>query len=147
ADLRTAGLLGKMGERMVAVILEGKTGKDYRPVEKTDLAACSAAARIDVERPAEVILPEINAEDAQDDVSNSTGIRVHLYGMKTWGSLFNPRQLVTMQTLIGLLDRNLEAMKAEIADGEYRKAVGIYLALWISRASARYCSVTLWNKN
>jgi len=27
----------------------------------------------------------------EDAISNSTGISVHLYGMKTWGSLFNPR--------------------------------------------------------
>ncbi|TSA50209.1 DUF1156 domain-containing protein [archaeon] len=145
ADLRTAGLAGKMGERMVAVIVEGKNGKGYRPVEETDLAAFREATTIDVERPGELILPEINAEGAEDDISNSTGIRVHLYGMKTWGSLFNPRQLVAMETFVETLHEALDRMKDEITDEEYRNVVGIYLGLWVSRNSMRMSSVGRWN--
>ncbi|MEW5977424.1 MAG: DUF1156 domain-containing protein [Acidobacteriota bacterium] len=144
ADLRTAGLSGRMGAQMVAVITEDK-GKRYRSVEDSDLKAFQEAANIPAERPQELILPEVNAEDADDDVSNSTGIRVHLYGMKTWGSLFNQRQLVAMQTFVACLHDALEEMKNEIHDDKYRQAVGIYLGLWVSRSSARYCSVTLWN--
>lgn len=143
ADLRAAGLAGRMGERMVAVITEDKGGKRYRPVEETDLAAFGEASAIEVERPGELILPEINAEDA-DDVANSTGIRVHLYGMKTWGSLFNPRQLVAMQTFVACLREALEEMEEEIEDDEYRKAVGIYLGLWVSRFSMFMSNVGLW---
>ncbi|GIV84226.1 MAG: hypothetical protein KatS3mg052_1233 [Candidatus Roseilinea sp.] len=145
ADLRWAGQAGQMGERMVAVITEDKGGKRYRPVEESDLAAFREAAKIEVERPGELILPEINADDADDDVSNSTGIRVHLYGMKTWGSLFNPRQLVAMQTFVTCLREALEEMKKEIEDEEYRKAVGNYLGLWVSKVSARLCTVGRWN--
>lgn len=144
ADLRAAGLAGKMGERMVAVIVEGKNGKDYRPVEETDLAAFRKALAMDVERPPELILPEINAQDAAEDISNSTGIRVHLYGMKTWGSLFNPRQLVVMQTFVQTLHEALDKMKEEISDEEYRKAVGIYLGLWVSRSAPRFSNVETW---
>ncbi|MBW2130846.1 MAG: DUF1156 domain-containing protein [Deltaproteobacteria bacterium] len=152
ADLRSAGLAGKMGERMVAVIVEGKNGKDYRPVEGTDLAAFRKALAMDVERPPELILPEINTQDAAEDISNSTGIRVHLYGMKTWGSLFNPRQLVAMQTFVQTLHEALEKMKedlpagqAGISDEEYRKAVGIYLGLWVSRIASRLSNVGVWH--
>ena len=38
-DLRRAGLEGKLGERMVAVITDTPQGKDYRPVEPSDLQA------------------------------------------------------------------------------------------------------------
>jgi len=145
ADLRAAGLSGKMGERMVAVIVEGKNGKDYRPVEETDLAAFREAASMDVERPNELILPEINAQGAAEDISNSTGIRVHLYGMKTWGSLFNPRQLVAMQTFVQTLHEALDKMTEEISDEEYRKALGIYLGLWISRIAQRSSNVGIWH--
>jgi adenine-specific DNA methylase len=133
-----------MGERMVAVITEDKSGKRYRPVEETDLAAFREAAKIEVERPGELILPEITGEDAEG-VANSTGIRVHLYGMKTWGSLFNPRQLVAMQTFVACLREALEAMKKEITDDEYRKAVAIYLGLWLSRIGQRSSNVGIWN--
>jgi len=142
-ELRRAGQAGQMGERMVAVIVEGKDGKTYRRVEETDLEAFREAEKIEVERPGELILPEINAEDG-DDVATSTGIRVHLYGMKTWGSLFNPRQLVAMQTFVACLHEALEQMREEIEDEEYRKVVGIYLGLWVSRLAQRCNSQSTW---
>ena len=145
ADLRTAGLSSRMGEQMVAVITDNKDGKRYRPVEEIDLKAFRKASEIPAERPQEMILPEVNADDAEDDISNSTGIRVHLYGMKTWGSLFNPRQLVAMQTFVACLHEALEAMKDEISDQEYRKAVGIYLGLWTSRIAQRSSNVGIWH--
>jgi adenine-specific DNA methylase len=145
AELRRAGQAGHMGERMVAVITEDKSGKRYRPVEETDLAAFREAAKIEVERPGELILPEITGEDAED-VANSTGIRVHLYGMKTWGSLFNPRQLVAMQTFVACLREALERMRKELEDEEYRNVVGTYLGLWLSRNSMRMSTVGAWHK-
>jgi len=145
ADLRVAGRAGKMGECMVAVIVEDKGGKDYRPVEETDFQAFREAAAMDVERPTELILPEINAGDAEDHISNSTGIRVHLYGMKTWGSLFNCRQLVAMQTSVECLHEALDALRNEIQDEEYRNVVGTYLGLWLSRNSMRMSTVGRWN--
>jgi len=144
-DLRQAGQAGKMGERMVAVIVEGKDGKDYRPVEESDLAAFREAAAMEVERPRELILPEINGPDVPEDVSHYRSINVDLYGVKTWGSLFNPRQLVAMQTFVACLREALEGMKKEIEDDEYRKAVGIYLGLWLSRIAQRSSNVGLWD--
>ncbi len=159
ADLRAAGLAGRMGERMVAVIEEKEESvvrrvrgryvtvkiktKDYRPVEDTDLAAFREAAQIEVERPGELILPEINAEDAED-VANSTGIRVHLYGMKTWGSLFNPRQLVAMQTFVACLREAMDAMKEEVSDEDYRRCLGLYLGLWLDRVASFAANVCRW---
>ncbi|MFB3855670.1 MAG: DUF1156 domain-containing protein, partial [Vicinamibacterales bacterium] len=145
AAVRAAGCEGRLGGRMVAAVVEAKDGKDYRPVEESDIAAFRAAAAIEVERPGELILPEINAEEADDDVANSTGIRVHLYGMKTWGSLFNARQLVAMQTFTACLHEALAAMGPEIEDPEYRRAVALYLGLWVSRNAMRMTSVGRWN--
>jgi putative DNA methylase len=145
AELRRAGQAGQMGERMVAVIVEGKDGKEYRPAEGSDLEAFRAACAIPAERPRELILPEVNADDADDDVSNSTGIRVHLYGMKTWGSLFSPRQLVAMQTFVACLHEALVEMEKDIEDDDYRRVVGIYLGLWLSRNSMRMSTVGRWD--
>ena len=143
AELRRAGQAGQMGERMVAVIVEGKDGKEYRPVEDSDLAAFRAAATIEVEVPTEPIRPEVTLAD--DHVANRGDITVHLYGMKTWGSLFNPRQLVAMQTFLSCLHEALEEMEKDIENDEYRKAVAIYLGLWVSKVSARLCTVGRWN--
>jgi adenine-specific DNA methylase len=144
-DLRKAGLENKLGERLVGVITERENGKDYRMVEPTDLAAFETAKRIasSLEKPREPILPEITSSE-DDAVSNSTGIRVHLYGMKTWGSLFNCRQLVVMQTLVNALGEALTEMRKETHDAEYEKTVAAYLGLWVSRISMFETTVGLW---
>lgn len=148
-ELRRAGLEGKMGERMVAVIIETPEGRSYRPVEPTDLAAFSNAQRIatGLERPGEYVVPEINAPTAAPDAGAHASIRIDLYGFKTFGSLFNPRQLVAMQALMSSLREAVREMRTlKENTQELESAVAITLGLWISRASARFCTVTVWHK-
>jgi putative DNA methylase len=131
-DLRIAGQNGLMKERLTAVIVEGKNGKDYREVEDFDLHAFRKAADIRVESPAEAI------EEGQ------WNIKTWLYGMKTWGSLFNQRQLVVMQTFVEYLHNALKEMEKKVHDEKYRQAVTIYLGLWISRMAPRFSNVGTW---
>jgi len=132
AELRRAGQAGQMGERMVCVVVEGKGGKDYRPVEDIDLAGFARAGRIEVERPGEGI-PD-----------NQWNVKTWLYGMNTWGSLFNPRQLVAMQTFVGCLHEALEEMKKEISDEDYRLCLALYLGLWLDRVASFAANVCRW---
>jgi putative DNA methylase len=145
SDVRKAGLDGRLGQRMVAVIIDTAEGKDYRSIEEVDLQAFRRASAIPVDPPSELILPEITAEGVEDDVSNSTGIRVHLYGMRTWGSLFNHRQLVAMETFTSCLHEALDSMRQEVPDEQYRVALGTYLGLWLSRNSMRMSTVGSWH--
>jgi putative DNA methylase len=148
-DLRRAGLDGKMGERMVAVIVETADGRDYRPVEPTDLTAFASAQRnaMGLERPGEYVVPEINAPTAAPDAGAHASIRIDLYGFKTFGSLFNPRQLVAMHTLMSLLREAVSKMTVATRNTPgLGISVAVLLGLWISRASARYCTVTVWHK-
>ena len=134
-DLRRAGLEGNMGERMVAVITNTPQGKDYRTFEPPDLEAFEEAKRLSeaVERPSEVI-PE-----------NQWDVKTWLYGMKTWGSLFNPRQLLAMQTFIACLHDALAELEPHEPDAEYRKAVMAYFGLWVSRIAQRMSSMGVWH--
>src|SRR5690348_6968647 len=88
-DLRQAGKDGNLGERLVCVIVDTPDGKDYRLPDTKDFHAVEQAGDLAaaINRPAEPILPEITllSED-EDRIANSTGIRVHQYGFKTWGS-------------------------------------------------------------
>lgn len=144
-DLRIAGLEGEMGERMVAVITDTPQGKGYRAVEPGDSRAFEKAQALakNVERPNEPILPEITGNE-EDEISNSTGIRVHLYGMKTWGSLFNARQLLAVQTLITCFHDAVVEMERSQKDPGYQKALAAYLGLWISRSSSFASNVCRW---
>ncbi len=147
-DLRREALDGKMGERMAAVILNTTNGRGYRSVEQVDLDSFAEAVRLAqaVELPREYIVPEINAPNAPSDAGAHRSISVDIYGFKTFGSLFNPRQLVAMQTLVRCLHDALTQIEKTVPDPEYRKSLAAYLGLWISRVSARYCSLTVWNK-
>jgi putative DNA methylase len=143
ADLRRAGLEGKLGERMVAVITDTPQGKDYRPVEPADLQAFERARQLAemVERPSEYIVPEINAPNAPSDAGAHRSISVDIYGFKTFGSLFNSRQLIAMQTLVECLHDALAELEKREPETEYSKAVAAYLGLWVSRNAMRFTNI------
>lgn len=145
--IRKAGLDGKLGQTPVAVITDGKHGKQYRDVEDSDLEAIKRAVQASaaLEAPLEKILPEITGKDAED-VSNSTGIRVHLYGMKTWGSLFTPRQLLAMQTFLSTVS-DLKAPILKEYGTEYGLAVHVYLSVWLSKLAMFNNTVTRWRSD
>lgn len=134
-EIRTAGRDGRMGEQMVCVVVEGKGGKDYRPVEATDLAGFARAKGIEVERPGENI-PE-----------NQWNVKTWLYGMNTWGALFNQRQLVAIQTFVASLHDALNAMEKEIPDKGYRLGLALYLGLWLDRIAVFNNNVTRWRSS
>ncbi|MGI6209673.1 MAG: DUF1156 domain-containing protein, partial [Anaerolineae bacterium] len=134
--LRQAGLDRRMGERMVAVITDTPGGKDYRPVEERDLIAFREAAvsARQVESPSELVVPD-----------NTRDFRTQLYGYKTYGSLFNPRQLLATQTFIACLREALAELERSQPDPEYRRAVAAYLGFWVSRFAQRGSGVGMWN--
>ncbi|GAB4243748.1 MAG: DUF1156 domain-containing protein [Thermoleophilia bacterium] len=131
-EIRTAGRAGRMSEQMVCVVVEGRGGKDYRAPEDADLAGFARASRIEVERPGEGI-PE-----------NQWNVKTWLYGMNTWGALFNPRQLVAMQTFVACLHEAMDAMKEEVSDEDYRRCLALYLGLWLDRVASFATNVCRW---
>jgi adenine-specific DNA methylase len=143
-DLRAAGIDGKMKERMVAVVVQGKTEKDYRPVEETDLRASLAAEAFQVDLPGEYIVPEINSPGASRDAGSHRSINLELYGFTRWGQLFNHRQLVVMDQLVRGLHEAIGEMEREVPDADYRRALATYLALWIDRVAAFGNTFTRW---
>ncbi len=162
-DVRRAGLEERMSERMLAIVVErpvkqvrsikgrlvtvNTAEKHYRPVEETDLAAFEQASRLaeTVERPSEYIVPEINAPNAPPDAGAHRSISIELYGFKTFGSLFNPRQLVAIQTLIVCLREAIVEMETLEQNKDYCSAVALYLGLWVSKMSSRLTTFGRWH--
>jgi putative DNA methylase len=146
AHLRRAGLEGKLAERMVAVITDTPQGKDYRPVEPTDLNAFEKAMRLaeHVERPSEYIVPEINSPNAPVDAGAHRSISVDLYGFKTFGSLFNWRQLLAMQTFVSCAKEAIRELNRYEQNNEYRNAVAGYLGLLVNRVASFQSSLGRW---
>lgn len=131
-EIRIAGRSGQMGQQMVCVVVEGANGKDYRTVGNVDLAAYATAEGIATESPRELI-PQ-----------NQWKIGQWLYGMKTWGELFNQRQLVALQAFVSSLHEALNVMGKSLPDKNYRNALGLYLGLWIDRVASFNNSFARW---
>ena len=161
ADTRRLAREGKMGQRMVAVVLHHphQTGKKYRLATPEDEATYAAAevalqAKIAAWPYLESPLPE---EELADDKRN---LWVQLYGYTTFKSLFNTRQQLALVTFLGKIkgsyDRIRSELSADCADGgeksvqsvdvdELARAVVGYVAIVLNR-QADYCnSLTSWH--
>ena len=143
-DLRKAGASGLMGEQIVAMVVEGQKGKDYRAVEPGDLEAFKAAKAFEVQAPTEYIVPEINSPTASPEAGAHRSINLELYGFTRWGQLFNHRQLVVLEEFGSRLHEALSLMEPSIPDPDYRQAVAIYLGLWIDRVAAFGNTMCRW---
>ena len=141
---------GRMGQELIAVVVEGQSGRRYCP--PTSAGAASAPSAHPRWKP-EVALPD-----------RGLGFRVQAYGLDEWWKLFTQRQLVALTTLSDLLGETAakvrsDATKAELPrDGErlrdggrgahaYADAVVTYLALGISRLADMCNAFCRWESS
>lgn len=145
--IREQGLAGTLDARLMAIVAEGDSGRVYlTPTPEHETAAKAAI-------PAWTPDLEIN--------HNPRDIRTQLYGMKTYGDLFTPRQLVALTTFSDLVQEARERVKQDaVATGmpddglgldeggvgatAYADAVAVYLGLATSRASDAWSIVVSW---
>ncbi len=108
---------GRMGARLMAIVAEGERGRIYlAPTQEMEAIAQTAEP---VWRP-EITMPE-----------NPRWFSPPLYGLKTYGDLFTPRQLVALTTFSDLVAEAREQVKKDFlgaratcpqnAEGEKRK--------------------------
>lgn len=139
---------GRMGARLMAAVAEGERGRVYlSPTGVMESVACKAKP----EWKPEVAMPE-----------NPRWFSPPLYGLKTYGDLFTPRQLVALTTFSDLVQEARELVKRDaladglpddgkpLADGgtgatAYADAVGVYLGLGISRLANRSATLNFWD--
>ncbi len=139
---------GKAGERMVAVVLHkpDTKGKRYRLATENDVAIFKSAAKYLVEKrqklmeqwgmdpvPDEEILRKCHEVD-----------RMPMYGMHTWGDLFNARQKLALITFTEKVRLAYQKMIGEGYDAGYAKAVVSYLGLGINRLADYNSSLSVW---
>jgi adenine-specific DNA methylase/very-short-patch-repair endonuclease len=97
--IRSEAMKGRMGQRLMAIVAEGSRGRVYLPpTAEHESIAKSALPSWKPETP----LPE-----------KALGFRVQLYGMKTYGDLFTPRQLVALTTFADLVGEAIEKVKQD----------------------------------
>lgn len=134
----------QVGDRMVAVVVQGKNEKEYRPVEEVDLRAVKTVQAMHVEAPGEYIVPEINGPGASHAAGSHRSISLELYGFTRWGQLFNQRQLVVMDHFVQAVRDATVGLAKEVSDDDYRTALATYLGLWIDRIAMFSNSFCRW---
>jgi putative DNA methylase len=128
--IRAEGRAGRMSSQLMAVVVEGTSGRIYIDPTPEDEHIASQAQAQNVP---ETQLPE-----------KALSFRVQVYGMTRHRDLFTPRQLVAMTTFSDLV---IEARERALADGaspKYADAICTYLAFARDKASDRNTSLCSW---
>ncbi len=138
---------GRMGARLMAVVVEGDRGRTYLPPTLEHEAAAKDAKP---EWKPDVLMPE-----------NPRWFSPPLYGLKTYGDLFTPRQLVTLGTFSDLVGEAIQRVRREaLAAGldnddkplleggtgasAYAQSIGVYLAFALDKLTAASNSICTW---
>lgn len=141
---------GRMSARMMAIVAEGDRGRVYLP-PTPEMEAIARQA--EPEWKPEVTMPE-----------NPRWFSPPLYGLKTYGDLFTPRQLVALTTFSDLVREACElihrdAQAASVPDDErglteqgsgataYAEAVAVYLGLAVSRTTNTVNALAVWSQS
>ena len=146
--VRAEGRAHRMGEKLMAIVAEGKRGRVYC-APNDDQASVA-----DIPRPDEY-------PDA-DIASNPRDFKTPNYGLATFSQLFTNRQLTALTTfsaLVGEAQRKAEAdaIAAGLADDgvgladggtgarAYGEAIGVYLAFVVDQLTNQCSSICGWN--
>ena len=143
--LKEEGQAGRLGERMMAVVYtkEAQSGKHYRIATDLDGKQFSAAEN------------QLNAflqkhPDAFPDEPlplHIRNVRGFIYGFKTWGELFNSRQVLALMTFTKQVKRTYTEILKETNNAEYAKAVISELSCVIDRMADKASSFVRWKSN
>ena len=145
--IKAEGQAKRMGARLMAVVAEGDRGRVYlTPTAAHEETALRA-------------VPDWQPEG--DVPARLTGGTCVPYGLSKWGDLFTSRQLIALTTFSDLVGEATERVRHDAAgsglpdddralhDGgtgapAYAEAVGVYLALGISRLADAQNSLCQW---
>jgi len=139
---------GKSGQRLMAVVLHHpkRTGKTYRLPSKRDLEAYHAA-----ETALEHKRAHLREEWGIDPVPDEEIItpchevdRPPMYGMPTWGDLFNVRQKLALITFADKVRQAHTQMLSQGTEPEFAKAVATYLAFYVCKLSDFCSTLCTW---
>jgi len=122
-----------LGKKLIAVILDGDNGKEYRLPTGEEIEA----ANIDSSQIERKYVPHEKMQKISDLVSGRG------WGIDKWSQLFTDRQLYFLQKLIEKIDSFKETeLNPEVP---YNEAVITYLAIWIDRLAAVNTAMGRWN--
>jgi putative DNA methylase len=145
--IRHEAVAGRMGTRLMAVVVESERGRTYLSPDQSMIASADEA------HPTWVPDLEINF--------NPRDIKTQIYGLTKYGDLFTRRQLAALNALsdIALTARDIVFRQARLAgwpdDGKsladggcgaraYADALAVYLGMTVSKATRFTTTLAVW---
>jgi putative DNA methylase len=146
--IRGEGVGGRLGSRLMAVVVEGERGRVYlSPTPAMEAVALQARPRW---------IPELAINYHPRD------IKTQIYGLTKYGDLFTPRQLVALNTFSDLLEKVRKRAKSDAIDAlqsaddrglvsngvgaaAYADALAVYLAFAIDKGTNYWSSLCAWS--
>ncbi len=146
-DMRVEAQAGRMSELMTAVVVDSDHGKEYRlPTEQEQLLAAEARNQYDVVFDK---LPDGLPDEPVPEGSSRTGggspFTVHLYNLRRWCDLFNPRQLLALGTFANFTRAATIAMADGGYDSEWIEAMVAEMSIGFDKLADRSSSLCRWD--
>jgi len=146
--IKSEGMAGRMGSRLMAIVAEGDRGRVYLEATTEHQEAASQA------QPTWMPSESLPVED-------TANFWCSLYGLRTWGDLFTPRQLLALTTFSDLVKETIERIHVDAAAAgmkddskplrgggagatAYSEGVGVYLACGVSRSADFWSNLCIW---
>jgi putative DNA methylase len=128
--VRTQGCSGLLGTQLLAIIGDGRNGREYFAADETHKLAAHSA--------------QPTWSPTATIPHNPFSLRPPLYGYNTFASLFTDRQLVAMNQFCELAEEVRGAISA-VANPDYAAALSTYLAMNVSRLANRCSTGCFWD--
>ncbi|MFZ6654724.1 DUF1156 domain-containing protein [Undibacterium sp. TJN19] len=146
--IRAEGKAGRMGQKLLAVVVESKQGRLYlSPTPEMETLAVH-------------LVPEWKPDTKLPD--NPRDFKTPNYGLTTFGDLFTPRQLVALTTFSDLVQEarmkvRADAVQAGMADdgkglndggrgaSAYADTVAVYLGMSVDKLTDYNSSLVAWS--
>lgn len=145
--IREKGRQGKMGRRLMAVVVEGPKGRVFLPPSEADEEIAKSA---NPDWRPDVPLPK-----------NPRDFKTPNYGINNFGEVFSARQLCALNEFSNLVPEAIERVRRDaihagmiddqihLRDGgigatAYAEAIGVYLGMAVGRSANYWSSFTPW---
>lgn len=147
--LRATGRAGKLGERMMTVVLTtpGEQGKSYRPATDADKATFEAARQQLDKIKDDPIFPGLPTIPDDPILEYSGVFNAPLYGLDQWGKLFNPRQALALVTFAKWVrEAHTQMVQAGMEEDEAR-ATTTYLGIAVDRLTDKVSTLVTYESD
>jgi len=128
SSIRNSASVGGMSEKLVCVITSTEDGKDYRSPNNSEVKTLN-----------DLIL-SADIKPITEKIPHFRNINLDLYGLFTWGHLFNKRQFYANNIFLNEIKDWMSQTTVE----DYKNTMLFYLSLWLSRIVMFNSNVNRW---